>query len=111
MQIQLKQPEIVVALKQFLVTQGISLAGKDVTIGFTAGRKEGGLTADISIEDIDGQVPGFTDTLSDEEAVAKPALKVVKTAEAVEETATPPQGAEDSLPVDAPAKATSSLFG
>ena len=52
MQIQLKQNEIVAALKQYISTQGISLRGKNVDISFTAGRKESGITADISIEDI-----------------------------------------------------------
>lgn len=51
MDIQLKQKEITEALKQFIVSQGISLTGKSVSISFTAGRKESGITADISIED------------------------------------------------------------
>lgn len=57
MQIQLKQTEIVTALKQYITGQGISLAGKVVEVAFTAGRKEGGLSADISIEDLD--LPDF----------------------------------------------------
>lgn len=52
MDIQLKQKEITEALKQFIVSQGISLTGKSVSISFTAGRKESGITAEISIEDI-----------------------------------------------------------
>lgn len=51
MQISLKQSEIEAALKQYIVQQGINLAGKDVEIAFTAGRKETGLSADINIED------------------------------------------------------------
>lgn len=51
MQIQLKQAEIVIALKMYIVSQGIILAGKEVGISFTAGRKEAGVLADISIED------------------------------------------------------------
>jgi hypothetical protein len=51
MQIQLKQAEIVTALKMYIVSQGIILAGKEVNISFTAGRKEAGVLADISIED------------------------------------------------------------
>ena len=53
MQIQLKQAEIVEALKQYIAKQGIGLTDKHVVIGFTAGRKEAGMTADISIEDAD----------------------------------------------------------
>lgn len=51
MQIQLKQAEIVTALKMYIVSQGIILANKEVSISFTAGRKEAGVLADISIED------------------------------------------------------------
>lgn len=51
MQIQLKQKEIEAALKMYINRQGIALAGKTVTIDFTAGRKDSGLSADIVIED------------------------------------------------------------
>lgn len=60
MQVNLRQTEIESALKQFIVDQGISLYGKDVSIAFTAGRKESGISAEITIEDAD--IPGFTDT-------------------------------------------------
>ena len=74
MQIQLKQAEIVEALKQFISKQGISLSGKDVSIAFTAGRKEAGITADLVIEDAD--IPGFSE--SDEvEPQAQAKLTVV----------------------------------
>lgn len=51
MQIQLKQREIEEGVKGFLVKQGINLTGKVVTVGFTAGRSDRGLTAEIDIED------------------------------------------------------------
>ena len=77
MQIQLKQTEIITALKQFITAQGISLAGKDVNISFTAGRKEAGIIADVSIEEV--SIPGFTDSEVEEAIKASdaPALKVV----------------------------------
>jgi hypothetical protein len=50
MQIQLKQAEIVAALKQYISNQGIKLEGKTVEITFTAGRRESGITADLRIE-------------------------------------------------------------
>lgn len=53
MQITLKQREIEAALRQYITNSGVSLTGKTVEIGFTAGRKEAGLVADISIEDTD----------------------------------------------------------
>lgn len=56
MHIQLKQVEIVEALKQFIHRQGINLAGKSVEISFTAGRKDAGTIADIEIND--AVIPG-----------------------------------------------------
>lgn len=61
MQIQLKQAEIVTALKQYIASQGISLYRKDVNISFTAGRKEAGVLADISIEDASPVVETYGD--------------------------------------------------
>lgn len=52
MQIQLKQTEIEAALKMFISNQGISLANKSVQMTFTSGRKDNGLSAELSIEDI-----------------------------------------------------------
>lgn len=60
MQINLKQSEIEVALKNYVAHQGISLYARDVSITFTAGRKESGISAEISIEDAD--IPGFSDS-------------------------------------------------
>lgn len=51
MQITLKQRNIEAALKQYIVAQGINLDGKKVSVEFTAGRKESGITAEIDIED------------------------------------------------------------
>lgn len=53
MQVQLKHAEISEAIRQYLTNQGISLKNKDVNIHFTAGRKENGLSADVSINDRD----------------------------------------------------------
>jgi len=72
MQIQLKQPEIISALKQYLTAQGIAIVGKTVKISFTAGRKESGTSVDISIEDND--FPMLT-----VEPVKAPTLTVVPT--------------------------------
>ena len=57
MQINLKQTEIITALKQYIAGQGISLQGKSVDMAFTAGRKEAGISVEISIEDI--SLPDF----------------------------------------------------
>lgn len=51
MQINLRQREIETALKMYLHSQGINLKEKSITIDFTAGRKDSGLSAEISIVD------------------------------------------------------------
>lgn len=58
MQIQLKQREIEAALKGYITKQGIDLTGRTITIDFTAGRKDSGLTADLRIED--EEIPGYS---------------------------------------------------
>jgi hypothetical protein len=106
MNINLKQVEIVEALKQFVTKKGISLVGKKVDISFTAGRKDTGVSADIVIED-SAEIPGFTDS-SDEAEVNKPVLSVVKTETPVE----PPPAEEVAETPAAEAKVpTTSLFG
>ena len=59
MQIQLKQLEIEKALKAYITGLGIDLSGKTVTIAFTSGRKDNGLSADIEFED--AVIPGYSD--------------------------------------------------
>lgn len=107
MQIQLKQTEIIAALKQYIGAQGINLNGKSVDISFTAGRKEAGITADISIEDV-GSIPGFTDA---EDEVVKPALSVVKNDVVAAEAPaiTEPEQAKPQADA-APVEKTTSLF-
>lgn len=56
--INFKQTEIEQALRAYVVAQGISLYGRDLTISFTAGRRESGISAEISIDDV--EIPGFT---------------------------------------------------
>ena len=57
--INLKQDEIDAALRLYISQQGINLAGKTVTIAFTAGRAGRGLSAELDIED--AVIPGYTD--------------------------------------------------
>ena len=115
MQIQLKQVEIVAAIKQYITKQGIDLAGKTVKMDFTAGRKEAGLSVEISIED--GDIPGLDD--ADESPVAKPALSIVTPIVSASpypstEAAAPqnePVPMDEPVPVAAEKAPTSSLFG
>ena len=114
MKIQVTQTEITAALKQYIVAKGISLEGKQVDITFTAGRKEAGLSAELTIEDADGAVQA--EVLP---AVVKPALAVVSApaVEAAPVAETPePVVAEDFADAQAEAEAatapvkTTSLF-
>lgn len=73
MQIQLKQVEIITALKQYITSQGIDLTGKSVTIAFTAGRKESGISADLNIEEVD--IPGFSEAEPTGLSLVTPVLK------------------------------------
>ena len=88
MQIQLRQNEIVDALKQYITQQGFSLAGKSVTVSFTASRNGAGVSADVAI-DGDVTIPG----LDDDEEESKPALSVVKSAPAAVEVQPAPVAA------------------
>lgn len=60
MQIQMQQRDIEAALRSHLAQQGIAVAGKNVSIAFTVKRKQGGVTAYVTIEDGE-DIPGFTD--------------------------------------------------
>lgn len=51
MKIQLQQADIIAALKMYVASRGIGLANSTVEITFTAKRKEGGLTADVDIQE------------------------------------------------------------
>ena len=124
MQINLKQPEIEQALRAYVVAQGISLHGKDLTISFTAGRRESGISAEISIEDV--EIPGYTNAVSESNvfvptvvvplvavttaAVAEEVLQQVEqeTVAVVAEEVPQP---EVEVAVVGEAKATVSLFG
>lgn len=100
MQIQLKQSEIIQALKLYISTQGINLNGKTVEVAFTAGRKETGLSADIDIQDIEGNavLGGIPSGLVKREMVYPCAVEVNEThlmeeAVPVAEEQTPVKGA------------------
>lgn len=57
MNIILKQSDIEKAVRQHIVNQGISLRNKTLGITFNMGRGENGLSASLTIEDV--EIPGF----------------------------------------------------
>lgn len=108
MQIQLKQAEIEQAIKQYIGKQGIAVAGKDVAISFTAGRKAAGLMADIIIED-SAEIPGLEEA---DAVVVKPTLTVVPDCGTTQPTLDPqPAAAPEAVEeIAAPKAPTVSLF-
>ena len=113
--INLKQVEIEQALRAYVVAQGISLSGKELSISFTAGRRESGISAEISIEDID--IPGYTTDADDEALTEKAqAIAVNTTAEpatqesVVFETETETTSTDATQPKEE-TRPTASLFG
>ena len=102
MQINLKQPEIEAALKGYITKQGISLEGKTITVAFTAGRKNSGVSAEVNIEEADME---DEDYLIDTLPVEAPKMVIQLQAEVIEE----PRPTE--VPVSTETVKTSSLFG
>lgn len=58
MQVTLKQKEIVAAITAHLGASGMGVAGKEISVKFTAGRKGDGLVAQVSIDEQE-DVPGY----------------------------------------------------
>lgn len=109
MQINLKQTEIIQALKNYIAQKGISLSGKTVDCAFTAGRKDTGISVEISIEDQD--IPGYTDG-SPEEVTAAPVAKPVAVPKSSAEAITSDVFATSVVPESTEAKPNKpSLFG
>jgi hypothetical protein len=99
MQINLKQREIIEALRQYVIKKGIDLTGKTVDCAFTAGRKDSGISVEIQIEDLD--IPGFSDQTGDEEDTPV-AFETPST------TTAPKEPGTDATPIKA---AVSTIFG
>lgn len=117
MQILLKQHNIEEALRDYVSKQGINLRGKEVSISFTSGRKNNGLTADINITEEEVQFPDLPDDDEEEVMSAKPTLTAVPSdapavqAEAVEEGIQQEEDAVAAQVEEPSVKTTTSLFG
>lgn len=59
MQISIKQPEVTAAVRAYIAAQGINLAGKEFSVKYTAGRGDGGLSAEVEI--LSKDLPDFID--------------------------------------------------
>lgn len=112
MQIQLKQPEIVEALKQYIAKQGLSLTGKTTEVSFTAGRGDTGVSASIVIEDSD--MPPLQGELHlDLKQVSTPLSVVANIVPQADDSEQTPSAQVSPEPADdpAPTPPRSSLFG
>ena len=107
MLIQLRQSEIEVALREYIVNQGINLTGRRVDISFTSGRKDNGISADLDIVDTQ-QTIKVTQGFAPAEEV-KEACPLKDPEEATDETDFPKDIGEPVAPVET--KAATSLFG
>lgn len=111
MQIIFKQTDIINALKLYVTSQGIALAGKSVDVSFTAGRGQTGISAELTIEDAPTQVGLATAVIMEAKAPAAsmtdPQTSQAETPEAPEPEATP-LASEPEAPSTA---SSSSLFG
>lgn len=63
MQITLKQRDVELALKMYLSSQGIPLAGRSFDLDFTAGRKDTGLTVYVDIGSAEDLAQSFVDAV------------------------------------------------
>jgi len=63
MQITLKQRDVELALKMYLSSQGIPLAGRSFDLDFTAGRKDTGLTIYVDIGSAEELTQSFVDAV------------------------------------------------
>lgn len=100
MQIILKQPDIEQALKGHIKAQGINLTGKDVSMSFTAGRKEAGISVELNI----------TDTATAAAPVPTPFVPAVVKEVSLEELAPVAPASEEETPAPAVAEGKVSLF-
>lgn len=108
MQIQLKQTEIITAVKQYITSQGIDLWGKNVTVTFIAGRKESGIFADIDIEE--NILPDFAAADDNEIPAHKAAVLSMVPSTLVLKQGTAEPTTETEATVSVESVKTSSLF-
>jgi hypothetical protein len=119
MQINLNKPEIEVAIRHYITSQGISLKGKDVAVKFTYGRGDTGVSAVVTIEEV-AAMPDFgADTKVETKLALVSSHGVTATVEpdyalpCAIQVVVEPSGYTDMvepLPEPAPAKVTTSLF-
>lgn len=108
MKIQIRQPEIQAALKDYIAKQGINLQGKDFTVEFTSGRKGTGLIADIDISESTASFEVVSiPVVSETEVQATPSLTEV----IAQNPETYVEKEEKEEVVDPSPSSTTSLFG
>ena len=99
MQISLRQIEIEKAIVDYIADQGITISNKEITVAFTAGRGDAGISALINIEPLSIKcIPKVEKTASQDIPVPAP-----ERVEVLTET-------EEAKPVKAATKTVGGLF-
>lgn len=87
MKIALNQSEVVAAIRGYVAAQGIDMAGKQLDVTFTSGRKGNGLTADLDIyTQAEASAVVVEDVVVDDVAVEVPAPEAPVAVAPTEET-------------------------
>lgn len=87
MKIALNQNEVVAAIRGYVAAQGIDMAGKQLDVTFTSGRKGNGLTADLDIyTQAEASAVVAEDVVVDDVAVEVPAPEAPVAVAPTEET-------------------------
>ncbi len=84
MQLKINQNEIIKGIKEYISSQGIDLHNKHVNVSFTNGRKDSGLTADITIADLVDEAPETQRHVEQEEDPLEAGNTTVEEAQATE---------------------------
>jgi hypothetical protein len=95
----LKQNEIEQALSQYVASQGIATEDKVITIAFTAGRKESGLTAEVNITATETTPPHRVSVTRTVAAVATPLPQLAAVEPVVEPAADAPAETQEPVKV------------
>lgn len=99
MQISLRQVEIEKAIVDYIADQGITIGNKEITVAFTAGRGDAGISASINIEPMGSKLITEVENTASQ-YIPVPAPELVG---ALAET-------EEDKPVKASAKTVGGLF-
>ena len=103
MQISLRQIEIEKAIVDYIADQGITIGNKEITVAFTAGRGDAGISASINIEPLGSKF------IAEVEKTASQDIPV-PTQETAKQYLTESEEDKEAKPVKAATKTVGGLF-